>query len=130
MATALEQLNAEVARFRAWSDSDPVPISQRSGEGECDYREVSHLYDAFTAFVVATSCPEWSEATVEMIPYAIGRDNEDQYLAREVAKNPASLLCLAEHAVERGRLGAGSRRKNDCSCCLCRIRMSTSVGAP
>src|SRR5690242_19408909 len=120
MTTALEQPDAEIARFRAWSDSDPVPISQRSGEWECGYREWSDLYTAFTAFVAATPCPEWSAATVEMILYAIGRDNENQYLAREVAKNSATLLCLAERAVdsndyavqwqlavELGRLGAG-----------------------
>ena len=47
-------LEAEVARFQMWADA--YPVAERSGEWESDYADWGRLYEAFTAFVTATTC--------------------------------------------------------------------------
>src|SRR5579859_760873 len=121
LSTVLQMFDAEVERFRAWADDSPVPSDRRSGEWACGYQGWARLYTAFEAFVSATPCREWSDATTETVLYANARDSDNCHLARAVATRSDDLLCLAERAItspewdakwqfaaELGRLGLSS----------------------
>ncbi len=99
MANLLWKLDTKVAHFRAWVDAYPEPIEQRSPEWERSYSGWIDIWKAFSLFVSAVPCREWSEATIENILYAMAHDTDRQGLVLEVAKNPDNLLCLAERAV-------------------------------
>lgn len=92
-------LESEVARFRAWAVANPDRIKDYPVYWETYYPDWGALYVAFSAFVAATSCQDWSEDIVDMLLYAIARDEENWYLVKEVARNPDDLLFLAEQAV-------------------------------
>jgi HEAT repeat protein len=93
----------EVARFRAWDDSIPIPHASRYGEWECDYESWPALYEAVLGFVADRPFASWSEAELRAILYAIARDNEMQHLAREIRKrHPEILQPLARAAHQMG----------------------------
>ncbi len=100
----LEELEAEVGRFRAWADT--YPIAERDSAWESMYRGWQELSSAFSAFVNATTCQQWSAETTQMLLYTIARDNEMEALVKEVARNPDNLVCLAERAVASGERDA------------------------
>jgi len=92
---------AEVARFRLWADD--YPVDRRTAEWECDYPAWGLLYDATVQFVSARPMAAWSAEELEAVLYTIARDNEMQYLSREIReRRPDTLLSLALAAVERG----------------------------
>lgn len=97
MADFLHELEAEVVRFRLWADA--YPATWRSGEWECDYEDWPSLYAAFDAFVSSTPYQRWTGETVEMVLYAIARDNEIGYLLQQISTNADTLISLAEYAV-------------------------------
>lgn len=97
MTVLRRALEAEIARFRAWADD--FPVAERNGEWECFYADWQEIYRAFSAFVSATTCQEWDAKLKETLLYIIARDNEEQVLAKAVAKNPDDLICLAERAL-------------------------------
>src|SRR6266849_7396120 len=96
----LDELEAEVGRFRAWADT--YPIAERDSAWESMYRGWQELSSAFSAFVNATTCQQWSEETTQMLLYTIARDNETHALVKHVARNPDNLVCLAERAIASG----------------------------
>jgi hypothetical protein len=99
----MADLMTEVARFRAWDDSIPIPIASRYGEWECDYEEWPLLYEAVLTFVAVRPFESWAESELRAILYAIARDNEMQHLAREIRKrHPEILPHLARAALQMG----------------------------
>jgi HEAT repeat protein len=92
-------LESEVARFRAWADANPDMVKDYPRDWETYYPDWRALYVAFSAFVAATSCQDWSEDIVDMLLYAIARDEDNQGLVKKVARNPDDLLFLAKQAV-------------------------------
>jgi hypothetical protein len=89
-------LRNEVKKFKNWASA--YPVQERSGEWEDDYPYWSGLHEAAIAFL-ASSPDEWDEEDIGDLLYAIARDNEIEYLAREVAKSIDTLLKLSELAI-------------------------------
>ena len=96
-------LMTEVDRFRAWADA--YPYDQRSGEWECDYEAWPALYDTVLGFVANHLFASWSKTELRAVLYAIARDNEDQYLVREIRKRHPELIA----PLARAALGIGER---------------------
>jgi hypothetical protein len=96
-------LNAEVQKFKLWAATHP--LEQRSAEWECEYDDWARLHAAALAcldagfvdagFVDDVSPDQWCAADVDDLLYTMARDNETEYLAEHVAKNPETVLKLA-----------------------------------
>ena len=94
-------LMLEVARFREWSKA--YPPGARYGEWECDYSHWHDLHNAVLELFRSRPFESWSADELEAVLYAIARDNEIQYLARELREHHAELLIpLAAAATEMG----------------------------
>lgn len=98
MSEELQAFKAEVMRFRTWADGSTVPLAERSGEWAAGYLGWAKLYAAFEAFTLGSPCREWSNATTELVIYAIARDSDINHLVKSLAKSRENLLCLAERA--------------------------------
>ena len=100
----LQSLEIEVARFRAWADTqDP---SERSGEWETEYMSWPSLYKAIDQFVATTAYQYWGGAATRLLLYALARDNEREDIVESIAQNPANLMYLAEQALYSSERGA------------------------
>jgi hypothetical protein len=97
-------LRTEVGKFKNWATS--YPVEQRSGEWECNYSEWNEFHAEALAFLTSSSPAEWSESDVHDLLYTIARDNEIEYLVKEVAKNSEMLLKLSELAVSSSEVDA------------------------
>ncbi|MBX9583912.1 MAG: HEAT repeat domain-containing protein [Gemmataceae bacterium] len=97
----MSDLLTEVGRFRAWADAEyAVPPDQRGGEWECDYGSWTDLRAAVLAFVAARPFDSWSAEELRAVLYAIARDNEIEYLARQVrSRHPDTFVALAAAAI-------------------------------
>jgi hypothetical protein len=84
--------------FRAWTEVSPVPQAERSGEWAASYPGWAKLYAAFDAFMARSHCREWSNATTDLIIYAVARDSDINHLIKSIARDPDDLLCFAERA--------------------------------
>lgn len=97
----ISSLMVEVARFRAWADASPSTGTY--GEWECDYASWPALHAAVLEFVASRPFASWSEAETVAVLYSIARDNEIQYLAREIReRHPALIVPLARAALRIG----------------------------
>lgn len=97
----MSDLMVAVDRFREWAATNP--ITGGYGEWECDYPEWPALHDAVLHFVANHPFDAWEPAERAQVLYAIARDNEIQYLAREIRKrHPGLLQPLARAALEVG----------------------------
>lgn len=97
----MADLLAEVDRFREWAGSDPP--GPRNGERECDYGHWDDLYAAVLDYVAASPPGSWPDEALRAILYAIARDNECQYLAREIRiRHRGAFVALARGAPSRG----------------------------
>ena len=90
-------LHQEVAKFRDWAAT--YPVESRSGEWECDYEYWGALHSEALSFVANNSPQDWKSSDVSDLLYAIARDNEIEYLAKEIAANPKILISLAKLSV-------------------------------
>ena len=97
----MPDLLTEVERFRAWSDTEyDVPPDRRGGEWECDYEFWPDLHAAVLEFAAARPFGSWSAEERQAVLYAIARDNEIEYLGREIrGRHPAAFMALAAAAV-------------------------------
>lgn len=97
-------LLTEVERFQKWADD--YPTDQRSGEWECDYLfwdGLDGLYEAVFDFVANHSFQAWSPVEIQMVLYALARDNESGYIAKELRlRFPELLLPLTEASIALG----------------------------
>ena len=97
----MANLLAEVDKFRSWAITNPS--TGRYGEWECDYMEWAALHDAVLKFVANRPFDAWSRTECAQVLYAIARDNEIQYLSREIRKrHPELLQPLARAALDIG----------------------------
>lgn len=100
----MADLMTEVGLFQAWADAC-LPAG-RYGEWECDYNSWPLLHSAVLEFIASRRFESWSEAEIRAVLYAIARDNEIQYLAREIReRNPELLEPLARAALRMGEQG-------------------------
>jgi HEAT repeat protein len=90
--TIIESLEREVERFRAWDAS--LPDEGRSGEWESYYEQWDDLYAACREYL-ATPIAIWSDAGVQLLLYAIGRDNGCEVLAEELTQEQVFTLSRA-----------------------------------
>jgi HEAT repeat protein len=97
----MAELLTEVNRFKKWADA--YPPGPRSGEWECNYPDWEPLHAAVLEFLNCRPVVAWSAQEREAVLYTLARDNEIQYLAREIRKRgPATLLRLAQEATRTG----------------------------
>jgi hypothetical protein len=94
----LGQLQAEVVRFRAWADT--YPAGRRSGEWETEYPHWEALRAAFATFIDTTSYHDWSEDAIQLLLYAVARDNEVEELAHLLGEHPCALIFLADQGLQ------------------------------
>ena len=85
-------MHKEIERFRAWAAS--LRVKACPGEWGCDYSEWDAMCKAVLAFLASSSLPDWDDAEVRDLLYAIARDNESEYLAAEVATDAERLFKL------------------------------------
>jgi hypothetical protein len=83
-------LMTEVGRFREWADA--YPSARRNGEWECDYQAWPSLHDAVLGFIAGRPFGSWSEVELRAVLYAIARDNEIEYLARQIRERHPHLV--------------------------------------
>ncbi|HEX4125191.1 MAG TPA: hypothetical protein VHY37_10735, partial [Tepidisphaeraceae bacterium] len=95
------ELLGEIERFQAWAAT--YPVEGRSGEWEVDYADWGPLYGAVLQLVGQKGFNSWSSEEQGAVLYAIARDNEAQYLSREIRERaPDLLLELAQASISTG----------------------------
>lgn len=96
----MTDLSIETTRFREWAGAGPGP---REGQWECDYGDWPAWHRAVLDWVYGRHPRGWSEADTGHVLYAIARDNDTQYLVREIRKRrPGTLRFLARAALAHG----------------------------
>ena len=91
-------INAEVNKFKNWAND--YPERERSGEWECDYNDWDALYKSVLDFLLSSQDCEWTDSEINDLLYALARDNEMEYLAKELARDTNRLLKLAFYAIQ------------------------------
>lgn len=91
-------LSAEVARFRAWASN--YPVEGRTGEWECDYENWVPLHQSFLNYLKSHSPEDATTAEISDLLYAVGRDNEIEYLVATLAAESDWFLFLLPYAVQ------------------------------
>ncbi|MGO1070649.1 HEAT repeat domain-containing protein [Lysobacter sp. CA199] len=100
----MHDLNLETDRFRDWAAADAKP---QEGQWECDYDAWPAWHRAVLTCIDEHAGKAWSNEDVEQVLYAIARDNDTQYLAREIRiRQPDTLRFLARAALARGEAQA------------------------
>ena len=95
---ASDALQEEVEKFNAWATL--FPPHQRTGEWECSYDHWQSLWDAAVAVLESVPPNAWSERCRANLLYAIARDNEMEWISRQLAGKPDALLELARLAID------------------------------
>lgn len=100
----MTDLSIETARFRDWAGGRTGP---REGQWECEYAHWPAWHRAVLACVEGRHPRGWSEQEVGQVLYAIARDNDSQYLVREIRKRrPGTLRFLARASFAQGEADA------------------------
>lgn len=106
----MHELNSETSlsfqthRFRDWAAADAKP---QEGQWECDYDAWPAWHRAVLVCVADHVSRPWSFDDIEQVLYAIARDNDTQYLAREIRmRQPETLLFLTRAALAHGEAQA------------------------
>jgi hypothetical protein len=86
----MANLHTEVERFRGWASA--YPEDRRNGEWEMGYPEWPNLYVAFFDFLGRRPIDRWSVVETKDALYALARDNEVQYIAREIRNGHPELI--------------------------------------
>jgi len=86
-------LKDEVERFKVWAASQ----SNQLGEWECDYEAWPALYAAAQAALVA---PRLLDSEVELLIYALARDNECECILGMLTEHPENGMRIARAAME------------------------------
>ena len=96
MEDYLASLTAEINKFKAWAAAYHYA---GIGEWECNYGNWRDLYRVFERFIYHIPFQLWTQETIDLILYAIARDNDIEELIDVVARDPERLIFLAERAV-------------------------------
>ncbi|MBN7137977.1 hypothetical protein A7A76_02605 [Lysobacter enzymogenes] len=100
----MTDLSIETTRFREWAGGGLGP---REGQWECDYSDWPAWHRAVLAKVDESNPRGWSQAEIGHVLYAIARDNDAQYLVREIRKRrPGALRFLARASLAQGEADA------------------------
>jgi hypothetical protein len=86
----MPNLKVEAERFRAWAAS--YPEEQRGGEWEGGYDAWPELYAAVFEFAGKLPFDQWSSNQTKDLLFVLARDNETQYIARELRRQHPELL--------------------------------------
>jgi len=86
-----EGLREEVAKFKAWA-AVAFPEDQH-GEWETEYEEWDGLYNAATC--VLRQDAAWTDEEINLLLYAVARDNETELLAGQVPNDRLLLFARA-----------------------------------
>jgi HEAT repeat protein len=99
--TAIALLEHEVARFRAWDDA--LSNEGRSAEWETYYENWGALYQACREYL-NTPLNTWSDEGIQLLLYAIARDNEGEIIIDELTQE--QLVTLSAAALESAEMDA------------------------
>ncbi len=88
-------LQIEVGKFKAWAET--YPLADRYGEWECDYSNWGDLYEAVNNFLTS-DLHGWSAEDLNMLIYAIARDNECENIIRKLSTDQVFFLAEAATA--------------------------------
>lgn len=101
----MHDLLSEVERFRSWAAK--YPLTERSGEWECDYANWHTLNATVSKFLDERPFGSWSADELSAVLYAIARDNEIEFLSSELGSRSDDLLMnLTEAALQHGEADA------------------------
>ena len=89
----------QVERFRLWEGSWPYAEDSKDRDWSYIYRDWDEIYRSFRALLKDIDCSKWDDPLVHSIVYIMGRDDEFQQIARDLAKLPAAFLRIAEAAL-------------------------------
>jgi len=99
----MADLKSETHRFRHWADG----LGMRDGQWECAYEAWPLWYEAVLAWLGEYAGQGGSDENVGRALYAIARDNDAQYLVREIRKrHPDALRWLTRAALVQGEAEA------------------------
>lgn len=84
---------AAVAGFKSWAAK--IPQDDRYGEWECDYPSWADIYTEWTSLMANLEVSEWTLSLTETALYAVARDNECQFLSRQIPLHVLRLLAKA-----------------------------------
>ena len=98
----MEELIHQVQRFKQWASK--YSSSERYGEWECDYPDWIDLYRAVQEFLATYKLiGEWSLESLDLVLYALARDNECQHIANQLRDEyPDALIQLAKLSIKLG----------------------------
>ncbi len=99
----MNTLSREIAKFRTWAE---IRLKEGASgahihadaEWECDYPDWANLYEAIEGFLRATERRKLSSAELELLLYALARDNEDERIMETLGQFPDAVIQLAQVA--------------------------------
>jgi hypothetical protein len=101
----MSALAREVAKFRQWAilrlspDYRADEFSHFDSEWECDYPEWQQFYAVVGSFLEVTAHRTLTADELELLLYALARDNEDEVILHRFEKFPAVALQIVQAAV-------------------------------
>lgn len=87
------ELHKQVKHFKYWADS----IGQCCGEWECDYEYFHDLYISAVKTINVYCNGVIPTSIADDLIYALGRDNESEYIRNSLMTAPKLLTVLAKH---------------------------------
>lgn len=102
----MEELINQVQRFKQWASK--YSSNERYGEWECNYPNWIDLYRSVREFIATyPSIDEWPPELLDLVLYALARDNECQHIANQLCEDyPAALIQLAKLSIKLGESDA------------------------
>jgi hypothetical protein len=91
------RFEAAVTDFRRWAADNRYP-AEGSGEWETDYEYWPELISAYCDVLDAAPPNTWDQSLVDLLLYALARDNECEVLIDELLSRPTHLFALAHAA--------------------------------
>lgn len=92
--SGVTELRNAIRAFKAWAEQR-FPAGERHGEWETEYENWSAIETAFNACLDGYTPEQWTEEIVELLLYALARDNETQRLQNALKLRQSHLIALA-----------------------------------
>jgi hypothetical protein len=86
-----------IAEFKAWARD--FPGREKSGEWECAFEQWPRVHAAVGSYLDACPPRQWTGEVVDLLLYILARDNEIEWVKKQLIKRPAHLLTLAKTGV-------------------------------
>src|SRR6266545_7860825 len=94
----MSALAREIAKFRRWADAAGSHPGC-SGEWECGYPAFQELYAAVATFLESAADRALGRDELELLLYALARDNEDEHILETMERYPRVAMQAAETAL-------------------------------